>query len=186
MKFNFFSRNIGKKGEINEARREGKIPAILYGPKQTPLPIYITKEELEANLRKLRPGTLSTTPFELEEGGKKFRALVKEIQYHRTTYAPEHIDFILVQEDVPVTVNVPIRLAGLADCVGVKLGGFARHLIRHLKVRCLPKEIPSEFVLDVKEMKVADSRRLSDIVVPQGVRPMAKMNEVAVVIAKKG
>jgi large subunit ribosomal protein L25 len=184
MKFTCFARTAGNK--INEARREGKIPAVLYGPKQAGIPFYIKKEELEEVLRSLQKGSLATTRFTLELDGKKFQALVKEVQYERATYAVEHMDFIVLHDDVLVAVNVPIRLAGMGECVGAKLGGFIRHVIRQLKVSCLPKDIPHEFVLDVQEMQIAQSKRLSEIVIPTGVKPLAKMNEVAVIIAKKG
>jgi large subunit ribosomal protein L25 len=84
-----------------------------------------------------------------------------------------------------VTVNVPIQILGLADCVGIKLGGFLRQVIRSLKVSCLPKHIPQEFELDVRDLNVGQSKRLSDIAIPGTARPIGRMSEVAVVIAKK-
>ncbi|MBI5273085.1 MAG: 50S ribosomal protein L25 [Chlamydiia bacterium] len=184
-KLSYFSRVTGKKGEINKLRREGGIPGVLYGHNVPVKPISIKKEEFDAVLRNMRSGLLATTLFALHDGHKAHKALIKEVQYHRSTYAVEHIDFILISEQVPVTVNVPIQLAGITDCVGVKLGGFVRQVIRSLKVSCLPKDLPQEFILDVRELGVAQSMRLSDVQVPEAVRPIAKMNEVAVVIAKK-
>lgn len=186
MKLSYFKRTTGKKGELNRLRREGKIPGVLYGKGHEDVSLYINKEEFDAVIRKTRQGLLSTVLFELHDGHKSHKALVKEVQYHRTTYAVEHIDFLLVSDQVPVTVNVPIQLAGVGDCVGVKLGGFVRHVIRNIKVSCLLKDLPQEFKLDVQEMQVAQVKRLSDLTIPAGVRPLARMNEVAVVIAKKG
>ena len=74
---------------------------------------------------------------------------------------------------------------GVADCVGVKMGGFMRQILRWVKVRCLPKDIPQKFVLDVSELGISQSKRLSDIVIPENIRPLAKMQEVAVLIAKR-
>lgn len=185
MKLSYFSRTTGKKGDVNKLRREGKIPCVLYGQNKPGTPIFIKKEEIEAILRDLRPGSLPTTVFELHDGHKTHKALIKEIQYHRTSYALEHIDFHPVSDQTPIAVSVPIQLVGIAECAGVKLGGFVRHVIRHLKVSCLLKDIPQEFTLDVRDMQIAQSKRLSDIPLPEGIRPLAKMNEVAVVIAKK-
>lgn len=185
MKLSYFSRTTGKKGDVNKLRREGKIPCVLYGQNQPGTPICIKKEELEAILRDLRPGLLPTTVFELHDGHKTHKALIKEIQYHRTSYAVEHIDFYPVSDQNPIAVSIPIRLVGIAECAGVKLGGFVRHVIRHLKVSCLLKDVPQELTLDIRELQIAQSKRLSDIPLPQGIRPLAKMNEVAVVIAKK-
>jgi len=185
MKLAYFSRTTGKKGDVNKLRREGKIPGVLYGQNQPGIPLFIKKEDLEAILRDMRPGLLPTTVFELHDGHKTHKALIKEIQYHRTNYAVEHIDFNPVSDKAPITVSVPIQLVGVSECAGVKLGGFVRHVIRHLKVSCMLKDIPQELTLDVRDMQIAQSKRLSDIALPERIRPLAKMNEVAVVIAKK-
>ncbi|HSX38190.1 MAG TPA: 50S ribosomal protein L25 [Chlamydiales bacterium] len=186
MKLPYFSRTAGKRGDLTKLRREGHIPAVLYG-KDTPSPqsIYVQKEEIAKFLRQIKQGMLATTLFELHDGQKSYLALIKEVQYHRSTYAIEHLDFILVNDKHPITVNVPIQIMGAADCVGVKLGGFVRQPIRSLKVSCFLKDLPQEFAIDVRDMQIAQSKRLADIVIPAGVKPKAKMNEVAVVIAKK-
>lgn len=185
MKLSYFTRTAGKKGGLNKLRREGMIPGVLYGQNQLGLPLCIKKEEFDAILRSIKTGSLPTIVFELHDGHATRKAVIKELQYHRTTYAIEHIDFLFVSDAAPVSVNVPIRIVGAAECAGVKLGGFIRHVIRNLKVSCSLANIPQEFTLDVRDMQVAESKRLSDIAIPQGVRPLAKMGEVAVVITKK-
>lgn len=185
MKLSYFSRTAGKKGEINKLRREGSIPAVLYGMDQPAQPIFVKKEDIETVLRHMKQGLLSTSVFDLHDGEKTHKAMIKEVQYHRSTYAIEHLDFLHVNDKAMLTVNVPIQVVGAGDCVGVKLGGFVRQAIRSLKVSCLLKDVPQEFTLDVRDMQIAQTKRLSDIAIPDGVKPMAKMNEVAVVIAKK-
>src|SRR5579872_4663343 len=185
MKFAFQKRTTGKKGETNRIRREGNVPCILYGYKKAGEPVTIKGEEVQTLLRNMKPGMLSTTVFELHEGSVKHKAVIKEIQYHPATYAVLHIDFALLTDNVPVTLNVPIELIGAADCVGVKLGGFIRQSIRAMKVTCLPKYIPEKFTLDVRDLNIAQSKKLSDIAMPEHVTPRAKMNEVAVVVGKK-
>lgn len=186
MKLSLFKRTPGNKSENKRIRREGNVPGILYGLKQEVQSIYINGEELQAVFRSLKPGLLPTTVFTLEDGGKKCQAIVKDIHYHPTTYAVEHIDFVVLEANTPVNINVPIVVLGAADCPGVKLGGFLRQVIRTLKVNCLPKDIPQQFSLSIHDLQLAQSKRLSDISIPASVRPMAKsMNEVAVVIAKR-
>lgn len=182
MKLSVFER---KKGGLGTLRREGKIPAVLYGQKLDGEMLSISKEEMQTILRNMESGLLSTTVFELHGGKHSRKAIVKEIQYHVATYEIEHIDFLLLQDDIPVTLNVPIQVTGLADCAGIKLGGFMRQAIRTMKVSCLPKHIPTSFKIDVKDLELMQSKRLSDIAMPQGVKPLAMMSEVAVVIAKK-
>lgn len=186
MKLSVFKRTTGKKSEIKKIRREGNIPGILYGQKQEVENIYIKGDELQAIFRGLKAGLLPTTIFELSDGHKAVRAIVKDIHYHPTSYAVQHIDFVILEANTPVNVNVPIQILGLAECPGIKLGGFLRQVIRTLKVNCLPKDIPQEFTLDIRDLQIAQSKRLGDITIPDSVRPLAKsMNEVAVVIAKR-
>ncbi|PIS01939.1 MAG: 50S ribosomal protein L25 [Chlamydiae bacterium CG10_big_fil_rev_8_21_14_0_10_42_34] len=185
MKLEVQKRTTGKKGIINKLRREGHIPGILYSQGGDTTPVHIKAEEFQTILRNMKPGLLSTTVFELHEGNNKHKAIIKDLQYHVATYDLLHIDFAILTEDKPITVNVPIQLHGVIDCVGVKLGGFLRQVIRSMKVSCLPKHIPQQFIVDVTDLNIAQSRRLSDIPLPENVRPLGKLNEVAVIIGKK-
>lgn len=185
MKLSVFKRATGKKGEIKQIRREGNVIGVLYGNNQKGQPIYLRGEEFQAILRNMRPGLLSTTVFELHDGQHKYKAIIKDIQYHVTSYQVMHVDFLLLDDKVPVNVNVPIQITGAAECAGVKLGGFLRQVIRTLKVSCLPKFIPHELSVDVRDLAIAQSKTLGDIVMPEHVRPLAKLSEVAVVVGKK-
>jgi large subunit ribosomal protein L25 len=172
------------KGAIKAIRREGNIPAVIYGLGQDVEKVTVNGSEFHAILRKLSKGQLPTAVFELHVDGKPKKAIIKDIQYNVTSYSVEHIDFALLAHDQHVTVNVPIQVLGVAECPGVKLGGTFRQVIRSLKVSCLPKDIPAEFQIDIRDLNIAQSKRLSDIAIPSNVRPLAQMNEVAVVIAK--
>lgn len=185
MKLSIFPRTKNRKSDTKKNRRQGEIPGVIYGLNQANQNIYVKVDELQAILRTIRQGLLATTIFELDLEGKKQKAIVKEIQYHPATYAVQHIDFVIVMDNEPVTVNVPIQILGVAECAGIKLGGFLRQIIRSLKVRCLPKDIPQEFALDIRDLAIAQSMTLGDIAIPEGVRPLAKLSEVAIVIAKK-
>ena len=96
-----------------------------------------------------------------------------------------HLEFIELSDDVPVTLNVPIELMNIPECAGVKQGGVLRQVVRHLKVRCLPKNIPSHFELDVKEVGMYEKRRLSDISLPETVEPRMGLKTIAVVVGKR-
>ncbi len=185
MKLTLSKRAVGKKGETKRIRREGHIPGVLYGAGVAVQPVYVNGDEIRTILRNMKSGLLSTTIFELSHENKKHKAILKDIQYHVTSYEVQHVDFVLLSDDVPVSVNVPIQILGLAECAGIKLGGFLRQVIRTMKVSCLPKHIPQEFTIDIRDLNIAQSKRLADIVLPEHVKPLAKMNEVAVVIAKK-
>jgi large subunit ribosomal protein L25 len=185
MKLKAELRTSTKKSETKAIRREGKIPAILYSVGKANQQLILDAAEFGAILRNMKHGQLPTTTFELMVDGKETKAIIKDIQYQLTTYQVSHIDFEELLENVPINIKVPIQCLGVADCVGIKLGGFLRQVIRHVKVECLPKHIPAEFVVDVKDLGIRQSKRLADIVMPKGVKPLAKMDEVVVVISKR-
>ncbi|MGC1879371.1 MAG: 50S ribosomal protein L25 [Rhabdochlamydiaceae bacterium] len=174
-----------KKKDIKEIRREGNIPAIIYFSKGQPEKLIVSGAEFSTVLRGMKPGQLPTTVFMLSDGKKERRAIIKDIQYHLTTYIVSHLDFQELVDDVPVCVKVPVNCIGIADCMGIKLGGFLRQVVRHVKVECLPKNIPSEFLVDVKDLGIRQSKRLKDLKMPNGVRPLENPEEVVVVIAKR-
>ncbi len=185
MKLAVHTRSKGTKGDVNKLRREGNVPGILYGANEPGIPVHVKADEIHAILRNMKPGLLSTTVFELTEGSKKHKAVIKDIQYHVATYDVLHIDFALLKDDQPITINVPLQMVGVADCAGVKLGGFLRQVIRSLKVVCLPKHIPQEFTVDVRDLNIAQAKKLSDIAMPANVRPIGKLDQVAVIVGKK-
>lgn len=173
------------KSALNQIRRAGNIPAVFYAPGQPGQSIEITGSEFEAHLREIKKGTLSTTIFEIELDGKKKKAIVKDIHYDVTSYRIIHLDFEELKDDVPIRVRVPIECVGVGDCAGIKLGGFLRQVIRFVKVKCLPKDLPSQFEIDVQHLSMKQSKRLSDILLPKNVELLARPEEVVVVIAKR-
>jgi len=185
MKLTATVRASTKKSDTKQIRREGKIPAILYSAGHSNQQLILNAAEFSAILRQMKPGHLGTTVFQLHLDGKNKRVIIKDIQYQLTTYLVSHIDFEELFEDIVVNVKVPIQCTGVAECAGIKLGGFLRQVIRHVKVECLPKHIPAEFHVDVRDLGIKQSRTLSDINIPQGVKPLAQMDEVVVVVSKR-
>ncbi|MGR3973100.1 MAG: 50S ribosomal protein L25/general stress protein Ctc [Candidatus Rhabdochlamydia sp.] len=185
MKLTAHDRLLTKKSVIKQIRREGNIPAVLYSNQHTNLAVTISGEEMGAVLRYMKPGHLGTTVFELSLNGQTRRVIIKDIQYHLTTYKVTHLDFEELFDDVAVSFKVPIECTGVADCSGVKMGGFLRQIIRHVKVQSLPCHMPSHLEIDVRDLGIKQSKKLSDIIMPEGVTPLAKMNEVVVVVSKR-
>jgi len=185
MKLSLSKRTGETESEKSLIRHKGNIPAVVYSKGKANHLITIDGIEFDAVLRGIQKGQLPTTVIHLEGEGLSCKAIVKDIQYEPTTYKVLHLDFLELNEEVPVNVNVPIRFSGVADCAGIKLGGFLRQVIRHLRVNCLPSMMPKEFVLDVKELGMKQTKRIKDIKMPEGVSPLAPLNEVVVVIAKR-
>lgn len=186
MKLNIKTRLAETKGEANAMRRAGNIPAVLYAKNQPNRLYEVSGEEFRTHLRKMPKGNLPNTVFSLEdEKGNTIKAIVKDIQYHVSNYNILHLDFLELKDDVEVNVKVPLRFIGAADCVGVKLGGVVRAVIRHVKVRCLPQDIPSEFNLDITKLSMNQSLRLSSLKMPENVKSLLSPKETAVTIAKR-
>lgn len=186
MELKAFKRNAERKCEASKLRREGSIPAVLYKRGSESESIAVEGTSFISHLRKVQSGRLPTTVFTLTtEDGRKQKALIKEIQYKPTNYDVMHLDFEALPEDGYINVKVPIEMTGVVDCVGVKLGGVLRQVIRHVRVRCPATNIPVSFKLDVANLDLRQVLRLKDIGIPETVRPLVNMNEVVVVIAKR-
>lgn len=186
MKLKSIKRAAKTKSEVKKLRREGYIPAVLYVREKDGETIAIPANEFGSFLRQVKPGHLPTSIFNLiDDQGKERRVVIKDIQYEVTTYAVSHLDFEELIADHKINVKVPIECIGQADCVGIKLGGVLRQVIRHVRVRCLPKDLPSVFELDVRELGITQTKRLSDIDIPNTVRPLVDLNEVVAVIVKR-
>lgn len=167
-------------------RREGGIPAVVYSKGEAGDNVTVNRGSYEAALRQIKPGHLPTTIFNLkEEGGKDRKVLVKDVHYHATTYDVEHLDLEELHEDVEVNAKVPIVCTGQGRCEGIKEGGVLRQVIRHTRVRCLPKHLPSEFQLDISSLKMKESKRLSDLSFADELRPLDNLQEVAAAIVKR-
>ena len=186
MKLAITPRTSETKREAKRLRLNKKIPAVLYHRGKESAPIAIDKLEFEALMRSVPKGQLSTVVFALnDQEGKELHAVIKEVQYNKTTYEVEHLDFAKVDSQSRINVNIPVVLANVVDCVGVKMGGQIRQLVRQIKVNCPGDKIPTAFVIDVKDMNVEEIKKIKDLDVAKDLRPIISPNEVIVMIAKK-
>lgn len=156
------------KGAARTLRREGYVPAVVYGHGQESQPCKVPSKELEKLLTSI---SYENTLIDLKVGGGRSRpVLIREVQVH--PFKPEvlHVDFLVVRKGEKLRVEVPIRLVGLAP--GVKEGGIMEHLLREVEVRCDPDAIPESLELDVSALEVGDSLTVGDLPVPAGVEVM--------------
>lgn len=184
MELKIFKRNAEKKSEINKIRRSGDIPAVIYSKGEKNENIYVSGADFGAVLRILEEGHLATTVFILVLDKEKIKVIIKEIQYNPVTYNVDHIDFLRIGKD-PVSVNVPVVCLNINDCAGVKLGGILRRVFRSIRVKCLPKDIPSHFEIDIKDMQIAENKTLKDLNLPAKVTPVdLKMDDVVIAVGR--
>ena len=160
------TRDRAGKGASRALRRDGRVPAVIYGANLDPVSIHLE----EKNLAKLlSTGHFMNTVVMIDVGGKPTRTLPKDIQFHPVSSRPTHVDFLRISEHSKVTVNVPVRFENEEASPGMKRGGVL-NIVRHeLELVCDAAEIPDEIHVDLTGLDVGDSVHISNIKLPKGV-----------------
>ncbi len=160
------ARERAGKGASRALRREGRVPAVVYGNKEDPAAIHVEEKEL---VRQLMTGHFFNTVVTIEVGGKSVRTLPKDVAFHPVTDRPLHVDFLRVSADHKVQVGVPVVFANEEASPGLKRGGVL-NIVRHeLELVCSPDTIPTEISIDVTGLEVGDSIHISHVSLPKGV-----------------
>ena len=162
------TRERAGKGASRAMRREGRVPAVVYGNKEEPLAIHLEEKAL---IKAMSKGHFmnSVVMIEVASGGTA-RTLPKDVQFHPVTDRPLHVDFLRISEHSSVTVNVPIRFVDEEECRGLKRGG-ALNAVRHeIEFVCDAAEIPDEIVISLKGLNIGDSLHISAVTLPSGVQ----------------
>ncbi len=147
-------------GPARAMRRDGRIPAVLYGPKTEPNMISIGAHDLDTILKE---GSIGRSIINLDIDGVKGTkaAMVKEMQTHPLSQDILHIDFYEVDMKRKIKVNIPVVTTGKS--AGVELGGMLQIIRRELEVFCLPNAIPQSITIDITELEIGDSVHVNDI-----------------------
>jgi large subunit ribosomal protein L25 len=173
------SRTTAGKGAARALRREGNIPAIIYGHARQPQSLAVSARDLQRLLDSI---SAESTVIELDVDGTTSRTLIKEIQRHPFKRHVLHVDFQELVAGEKVTVFVPIVITGTAD--GVRnSGGVLNQVMTELEIHVDPANIPTHVELDVTDMAIGTSRHVSALVVPDGVEVLADAEETVVVIS---
>lgn len=159
----------GGRGPARALRREGKIPAIVYGGKEEPLMLAVAAKEIKRQLS-TNPRFFSSL-FELDLGGETIRVLPREAQLHPVSDDPLHLDFIRAAAGARVTVEVPVVFRNEAASPGLKRGGVLNIVRREIELSCPVESIPSQIVVDLAGLEINASVHISHIQLPEGVRP---------------
>ena len=166
-------KNTGK-GPARVLRRDGRMPAVLYGPDQVPMLLSINVRELENISKKYN---LSQVPLNLViEDGKSAtkKVMVKELQTHPVSTNYLHVDLYEIAMDRKIKVNVPVVTKGKAK--GVETGGVLQIVRRELEVLCLPTEIPDTIEIDITDLDVGDSVHVDELPLEGDIEIPAAMN----------
>ncbi len=161
-----FTRNESGKGPARRFRKEGLIPAVFYGRGEEAIPLSVNAAELLKVIKAKKENVFIKLLIEGEKTMEKL-SLIKELQIEPVSRRFYHADFYEVRMDHKLTLDVPLRFAGIP--IGVQNGGELQHLKRDLKISCLPSGLPDFIEIDVAGLEIGDSIKVQDIRVPEGI-----------------
>ena len=155
------------KGASRSLRREGRVPAVIYGNKQEPLSIHVEEKAL---MRLLMTGHFMNSVVMIDAGGQSVRTLPKDVSFDVVTDRPTHVDFLRIGAHTTVHVNVPIVFADEDDAPGIAKAGGVLNITHHdLEVICDAAEIPTEITISLKGLDVGAAIHIADVTLPKGV-----------------
>ncbi|PIB93956.1 50S ribosomal protein L25/general stress protein Ctc [Caulobacter sp. FWC2] len=155
-------------GAARAVRREGKVPGTLYGGGKAPVSIAVKVNEFR---KSLYTGKLLGHLVTLQHGDEKQSVIAKAIQFHPVTDEPVHFDLFRVSEHQLIKIEVPVHFKNHETSVGLKKGG-SLEVIRHtVELACPADKIPEELVIDLTNHDIGDTIRISEVKLPEGVKP---------------
>ncbi len=159
------ARERAGKGASRALRREGRIPAVVYGGKEEPTAIHLEEKEL---VRQLMLGHFMNSIVMIEVGGKSIRTLPKDVAFHPVSDRPTHVDFLRLAKDAKIEVAIPVIFINEEESPGLKKGGVLNVVRHELDLICESDKIPDEITIDVTGKEVGDSIHISEVELPAG------------------
>lgn len=155
------------KGTARQTRRDGRIPAVIYGGKQAPVSISLEKFEFNRVLH--QPGFF-THLYDVTVDGTAHRVLPRDVQFHPVTDFPLHVDFLRVTSDTRVVVHVPVEFVNQDKSPGLKRGAVLNVVRHELDLEVPADNIPEHITISCEGFDVGDSIHISAVQLPEGVR----------------
>jgi large subunit ribosomal protein L25 len=178
---NAHTRKRSGSGAINSLRREGLIPAVVYGKTTPSFNVRLNRKELELVLHHSASEQILVN-LTIEDMKETKLALIQDVQHNPLTGMITHIDFHAIREDEVIHANVPLELVG--ECPGVKAGGLLEHLVHTLAIRCLPKDLPETLAADVTSLELNQSLHIRDLTLPAGVKASAGADVIVALVSE--
>ena len=161
-------RDRAGKGAARATRRDGRVPAVIYGDHKDPILVSVEPVEL---MHHLHGPSFFSHILELQVAGDTHRVLPRDVQFHPVTDVPLHVDFMRVGKGTRITVMVPVDFQDEEKSPGLKKGGVL-NIVRHeVEVRCDPDNIPEAIVVSLNGLEIGDALRISDGNLPDTVKP---------------
>jgi large subunit ribosomal protein L25 len=156
------------KGAARELRRNGKVPAVIYGDSKPPLPVTLSYKDVHT---RILAGGFLTTVATIDVGGEKHQVLPKDYQLDPVRDFTTHVDFLRVGKNTIVTVDIPVHFINDEKAPGIKRGGVL-NIVRHtIECTCPANAIPEAIEVDLTGLTIGDSVHISAVTLPEGVKP---------------
>jgi large subunit ribosomal protein L25 len=160
-------RTVQGKGASRRLRRTGKVPAILYGADKEPQMVALDHSQM---LRHLNNEKFHTSILSVSVGGAVDQAILRDWQMHPVKPEVLHVDLQRISATEKLHMEVPLHFLGQDVCLGVKQdGGIISHFMTEIDVTCLPQDLPEYLTVDLSEVRLNQTKHLSDITLPEGV-----------------
>jgi large subunit ribosomal protein L25 len=159
------TRDRAGKGASRHLRREGRVPAVIYGDKKEPVAIHLAERDLA---KALGTGHFMNSVVMISAGSETIRTLPKDVQFHPVSDRALHVDFLRIGEHSSVHVNVPLHFVDEELSPGIKRGGVLSIVHHELELVVDAADIPSEIVVSLSGLEVGESIHLSQIALPSG------------------
>jgi large subunit ribosomal protein L25 len=170
-------RDRAGKGGARSSRREGLIPAVIYGDKQPPMTIAVDPKSIERDLHK--EGFFNHR-LKIDVEGTDYDVLPRDLQLDPVTDRPLHLDFLRIGPDSVISVQVPVHFKNESQAPGIKRGGVLNVVLHEITVRTKPDNIPEYFEVDLTGLEIGHSIHLSTLKIPQGVRVVTRDKDATV------
>jgi len=161
------ARERAGKGASRALRRDGRVPAVIYGDKKEPLAVHVEEKRLA---KMLSTGHFMNTVVMIDAGGEPHRTLPKDVQFHPVTSRPIHVDFLRIGEHSQVTVAIPVRFDDDEESPGIKRGGVLNIVQHELELVCPASNIPDEIHISLAGLDIGDSIHISQVTLPEGTK----------------
>ena len=166
------------KGVARALRREGLVPAVIYGGKEAPEGISVNSRDIA---KIFNTGRLLSTLIEIEVKGKKQRAIARDVQLHPVRDDILHADFLRLGKDAKIAVEVAVNFLNEETCPGLKMGGVLNVVRYTIELNCPADNIPEAIDLDLAEAQMNDSIHISEVNLPDGVEPVITDRDFTIV-----
>ncbi|KAA0075223.1 50S ribosomal protein L25/general stress protein Ctc [Tardiphaga sp. 1201_B9_N1_1] len=172
------SRPVGGKGAARAERRAGRVPGVIYGDNKPPVAISVNDAELR---QRILAGRFLTTIYDIELEGKKHRVIPRDFHLDPVKDFPLHVDFLRLGEGATIRVSVPLHIKGAEGAPGVKRGGTINIVTHTIELEAEAESIPQFLEVDVGQLDIGTSLHITDVVLPKGVKTLARDADLTLV-----